>query len=175
PRFRGRLEHRLSEHVPSILHGLRRNGVQCRPQPWAGRHLVRARLVEVQVEPVASCPYSESRPVRPPLDEQPLDGPVGMPLPWVAWSAGVPRCPPPSFFTNALGRHTGRPGHGGPLATLPHLAELAENGLGPLHLETNFHDPSLLHRRAYQLHHLAPVVGTDDVVAASLVTQSSLI
>src|SRR5690606_38809854 len=44
--LRGRLENGLAEHVPSILHGLRRNGVQCGPQPGAGRHLVRARLVE---------------------------------------------------------------------------------------------------------------------------------
>src|SRR5690554_6562465 len=48
----GRLQHRLPEHVPGLLHGLRRNGVQCGPQPGAGGHFVGARLMEVEIEPV---------------------------------------------------------------------------------------------------------------------------
>src|SRR5690606_14908991 len=50
--LRGRLENGLAEHVPSILHRLRRNGVQRRPQPGASGHFVGARLMEVEVEPV---------------------------------------------------------------------------------------------------------------------------
>src|SRR5690606_4052060 len=114
--LRGRLKHSLSEHVPSILHGLWRNGVQCGPQPRASRHLVGARLVEIQVEAVASCPYGKSRPVRPPLDGQPLNGPVGVPLARMARAAGVAWSPPPRLLTYALGRHTSRSGHSGPLA-----------------------------------------------------------
>src|SRR5690606_27441028 len=173
--LRGRLQHSLSEHVPGLLHSPCANGVQCGPQPGAGGHLVGARLVEVEVEPVVRGTNGERRSVGPPLHVDPLDGLVGVPLPRVTWSARVPRCPPPRLLAYALGRHTGRPGHSGPLAGLPHLAELAEDGLGTLHLETDFHGSSLLHRHAYQLHHLAPVVGTDDVVAASLVPQSPLI
>src|SRR5690606_31236856 len=50
PGLRGRLENGLAEHVPSILHGLRRDGVQCGPQPGTGGHLVGAGFMEVQVE-----------------------------------------------------------------------------------------------------------------------------
>src|SRR5690606_11315171 len=113
--FYGRLEHGLPEHVPDLLHGLRRNGVQCGPQPRAGRHFVRARLVEVQIEPPICGSDCERRPVGPALDIDPLDCPVGVPFPRVARAAGVPRCPPPGFFTNALGRYAGRAGDGCPL------------------------------------------------------------
>src|SRR5690606_20852263 len=78
--LRGRLQHSLSKHVPGLLHGLRRNGVQCRPQPGAGRHLDGPGLMEVEIEAVVGCPDGESRPVRPPFDVDPLDGPVGVSL-----------------------------------------------------------------------------------------------
>src|SRR5690606_20099230 len=82
PGPRGRLQHSLSEHVPGLLHRLRRNGFQCGPQPGTGGHFVGARLVEIEVEPVVRSTNGERRSVGPPLDEQPLDGPVGVPLPW---------------------------------------------------------------------------------------------
>src|SRR5690606_30104802 len=113
--FCGRLENGLAEHVPSILHGLRRNGVQCRPQPGAGRHLDGPGFMEVEVEPVVRGTNGERRSVGPPLHVDPPDGLVGVPLPRTARAAGVPRCPPPGFFTNALGRYAGSPGDGGPL------------------------------------------------------------
>src|SRR5690606_11741789 len=172
--LRGRLEHSLSEHVPSVLHRLRRNGVQCGPQPGASSHLVGARLVEVQVEAVAGCPDGERRSIGPSLDGQPLDGPVGVPLARMTWSTRVPRCPSPRLLTYALGRHTGRSGHSGPLAALPHLFELAENGLGTLHLEVDLPSPSRLHCRADQLRHFAPVIGANDVVPLVLVAQRPL-
>src|SRR5690606_7821365 len=45
--LRGRLQHGLPEHVSSVLHGPGANGVQRRPQPGAGGHLVGARLTAV--------------------------------------------------------------------------------------------------------------------------------
>src|SRR5690606_9985171 len=102
--FCGRLEHGLAEHVPGLLHGLRRNGVQCGPQPGASRHFVGARLMEVEVEPVVRGTNGERRSVGPPLHIDPLDGLVGVPLPRVAWSARVPGSPPPRLLAYALGR-----------------------------------------------------------------------
>src|SRR5690606_26573130 len=86
---RGRLENGLAEHVPSVLHGLRRNGVQRRPQPGAGGHFVGARLVEVEVEPVVRGTNSKCRPVWPFLYQQPLDGLVCVALARMARPTGV--------------------------------------------------------------------------------------
>src|SRR5690606_17127268 len=96
--LRGRLENGLAEHVPGLLHSPCANGVQRRPQPGASRHFVGARLMEIEVEPVVRGTNGERRSVGPPLHVDPLDGLVGVPLPRVAWSARVPRCPPPGFF-----------------------------------------------------------------------------
>src|SRR5690606_33399077 len=109
---------------------------QRRAQPRAGGHLVGARLMEVEIEAVTSCPYGESRPVRPPLHGDPFDGPIGMPLSRVAWSARVPRCPPPGFFTNAPGRYAGRAGDGCPLGAATHGFKGPQHRLMALHLET---------------------------------------
>src|SRR5690606_11454613 len=113
--------------------------------------------------------------VGPPFDVDPLDGPVGVPLARMARSAGVAWSPSARLFADPFGCYSGGLGDGGPLRVAAHALEGAEYRLVSLHLETDFHGPSLLHRRAHHLRHLAPVVGTDDVIAASLVPQSPLI
>src|SRR5690606_36882306 len=97
-------------------------------------------------EPVVSRPNGERRSVGPPLHVDPLDGPVGVPLPRVAWSARVPRCPPPGFFTNALGRYAGSPGDGCSLGVTAHTLEHPEHRLRALHIETDFHGTSQPHK-----------------------------
>src|SRR5690606_15515905 len=173
--LRGRLQHRLSEHVPSVLHGPGANGVQRRPQPGAGRHLVGARLVEVEVEPVVRGTNSECRPVWPFLYQEPFNGPVGVPLARMARAAGAARSPPARLFADPFGRYSGGLGDGGALGVATHGLKGPQHRLVALHLETNFHGPSLLRRRTYQLRHLAPVVGANDVVPLVLVAQSPLI
>src|SRR5690606_34861435 len=112
PGLRGRLQHRLPEHVPGLLHGLRRNGVQCGPQPGAGGHLVGARLMEVEVEPVVRGTNGERRSVGPPLHVDPLDGLVGVPLPRMARAAGVAWSPSARLFADPFGRYSGGLGDG---------------------------------------------------------------
>src|SRR5690606_7024731 len=172
---RGRLENGLAEHVPGLLHGLRRNGVQCWPQPGASRHFVGSGFVEVQIEPPICGSDCERRPVGPALDIDPLDCPVGVPFPRVARTARVPRRSAARLFADPFGRYSGRLGDGCPLRVAAHSLDGAEYRLVSLHLEPDFHGPSLLRRRAHHLRHLAPVVGTDDVIAASLVPQGPLI
>src|SRR5690606_18686703 len=104
PGLRGRLENGLAEHISSVLHGPGANGVQRRPQPGAGRHLVGAGFMEVQVEAPVGGSDGERRSVGPPLPVDPPDGPVGVPPPRAARAARVARCPAPGFFTDALGR-----------------------------------------------------------------------
>src|SRR5690606_36909138 len=146
PGLRGRLENGLAEHVPSILHGLRRNGVQRRPQPGASRHFVGARLMEVQVEAPVGGPDGERRSVGPPLHIDPLDGLVGVPLPRMARAAGVAWSPSARLFADPFGRCSGGLGDSGPLRVAAHGLEGAEYRLVALHLETNFHAPSQPHK-----------------------------
>src|SRR5690606_4778525 len=111
--LRGRLEHSLAEHVPSILHSLRRNGVQCGSQPGAGRHFVGARLMKIEVEPVVRGTNGERRSVGPPLHVDPLDSPVGVPLARVARAAGVAWSPSARLFADPFGCYSGGLGDGG--------------------------------------------------------------
>src|SRR5690606_14097070 len=172
--LRGRLENSLAEHVPGLLHSPCANGVQRRPQPGAGRHFVGARLMEVEVEPVVRGTDSERRPVWPFLYQEPLDGLVRVALARMARAAGVEWSPSARLFPDPFGRYSGGLGDGGPLRVAAHGLKGQQHRLMALHLETDLHGPSLLHRRADQLRHLAPVVGTDDVVAAPLVPQRPL-
>src|SRR5690606_6086602 len=133
PGLRGRLENGLAEHVPSILHGLRRNGVQCGPQPGAGGHLVGARLMEVEVEPPVGGPDGERRSVGPPLHIDPPDGPVGVPLPRTARAARVAWSPSARLFADPFGRYSGGLGDGGALGVAAHGLEGSEYRLVPLH------------------------------------------
>src|SRR5690606_38289588 len=144
--LRGRLEHGLAEHVPSILHGLRRNGVQRRTKPGAGRHFIGARLVEVEVEPVVRGTNGERRSVGPPLDVDPLDGPVGMSFPRVARAARVTWSPSARLFADPFGRYSGGFGDGGALGVAAHGFKGPQHRLMALHLETDFHGPSPVQR-----------------------------
>src|SRR5690606_1488041 len=100
--------------------------------------------MEVQIEPPICGPDGERRSVGPPLHVDPPDGLVGVPPPRAARAARVARCPAPGFFTDALGRYSGGLGDGGALGVAAHGLKGPQHRLMTLHLETDFHGPSLL-------------------------------
>src|SRR5690606_33181286 len=165
---RGRLENGLAEHVSSVLHGLRRNGVQCRPQPRTCRHFVGARLVEVEVEPVVRGANSECRPVWPFLHQEPLDGLVCVALARMARPTGVTWSPPARLFADPFGRHSGGLSDGGPLCVAAHGLKGPQHRLMALHLEMNFHGPSPAQRDRLltsEVRHILHLVSSDIVKA----------
>src|SRR5690606_25115573 len=140
--LRGRLENGLAEHVPGLLHSPCANGVQRRTQPWAGRHLRRTSFVKGDIATPVSWADGKRRPVGPFVYQHPFDGPVSMTFVGMARTRAMTRCPPPGFFTNALGRHAGSSGDGGPLRVAAHGLKSPQHRLMALHLETDFHGTS---------------------------------
>src|SRR5690606_24673880 len=167
--LRGRLENGLAEHVPGLLHSPCANGVQRRTQPWAGRHLRRTSFVKGEIETPVSWANGKRRPVGPLVHQHPLDGPVSVTFVGMARTRAMTRCPAAGLLADTLGRYAGRAGDGCPLGVTAHTLEHPEHRLRALHFEADFHGPSLLHRRADQLQHFAPVIGANDVVPLVLV------
>src|SRR5690606_23719689 len=99
-----------------------------------------------EVEAVVGCPDGESRPVRPPLHVDPLDGPVGVPLARMARAAGVAWSPPARLFADPFGRYSGGLGDGGALGVAAQGFKGPQHRLMALHLETDFHGPSPVQR-----------------------------
>src|SRR5690606_23709480 len=127
------------------------------------------------VEPVVRSTNGERRSVGPPLHVDPPDGPVGVPLARMARAAGVAWSPPARLFADPFGRYSGGLGDGGALGVAAHGLKGPQHRLMALHIETDFHGPSLLRRRAHQFQHFASVIGANNVIPLAPVAQRPLV